>query len=118
MIVASTVQFHFSGNRVNQALGMLSPQQTPMTQEHFYRIWGLNRYGGSHESTITADFFFSSNCSPVFTNLGSDGYPRGRRFPLRVGTRPSFPGPVRRGRPVVDVEEPHVRRIVDGPNRR
>ncbi len=83
----------------------------------FLSIWSLNRYGDSHESATTVDFFFFSNCSPVFANLGSDGYHGGRRLPLCVEIRPSFPGPVRRGRPVAEVEEPHVRRIVDGPNR-
>ena len=84
----------------------------------FLSIWSLNRYGNSHESATTVDFLFLSNCSPVFANLGSVGYPGDRRLPLCVEIRPSFLGLVRRGRPVAEVEEPHVRRIVDGTNRR
>jgi hypothetical protein len=95
---------------------MLPPRKDAYEPGTFLSIWSLSRCGDFHESAATVDFFFFSNCSPVFIHLGSAGYSGGRRLPLCVGIRPSFPRPVRRGRPVADVEEPHVRRIVDGPN--
>jgi hypothetical protein len=96
---------------------MLPPGKDAYDPGTFPSIWSLNRYGDFPESAATVDFVFFCNCSPVFVHPGSAGYSGGRRVPLCVEVRPSFPGPVRRGRPVADVEEPHVRRIVDGPNR-
>jgi hypothetical protein len=96
---------------------MLPPRKDAYDPGTFLSIWSLNIYGDFHESAATVDFFFFSNYSPVFVHLGTAGYSGSRRLPLCVEIRPSIPWPVRRGRTVADVEEPLVRRIVDGTNR-